>query len=71
MMLCIPGEGLRMCAGSEETVIELGSHNHASMIEPMGKGGELPCLRAQGDERSQHIGKVWVHCVRAKRLDML
>lgn len=70
-MLCIPGEGLRTCAVSEETVIELRSYNCASMTEPMGKGGELPCVRAQGDERSHHIGKVWVHCVRAKRLDML
>ena len=70
MMLCIPGEGLRMYAGSEEIVIELRSYNHSCMTEAMGKGGELPCIKAQGDEKPQHIGKVWVHCVRARRLDM-
>lgn len=54
MMLCIPGEGLRMYAGSEEIVVELRSYNHGRRTEAMRKGGELPYIRAQGDEKSAY-----------------
>ena len=62
MMLCIPGERLRMYAGSEEIVIKLRSYKHAHMTEAMGKGDELLCIRAQRDEKPQHIGKVCALC---------
>ena len=43
-----------MYAGSEEIVVELRSYNHGRRTEAMRKGGELPYIRAQRDEKSAY-----------------